>query len=211
LSLSAKLVLASLAALPLAACGTSASSTGAGPAPGTSAAATAPAATPSSPASASALPSATIQAVGSEIIRYWAGHQAGIGSYSLVQDDVVVAAAKCVTLFSSKAVADAVKSQMAQGTGALNDPYAEVTACGTGNLATGGGTVVGLGCGQLSASPGPDDLLFIDDAVVNGSWVLTARQGTAQAVHHVQLTPVQVAEDVNRAFAVAAAGIASGG
>lgn len=212
----AKLVLASLAILPLAACGTAASPAGgAGSASGSSAAATAragvttTAGTPSSPAASA--PPATIQAVGSEIIRYWAEHQAGIGNYSLVQDDAAVTGAKCVTLFSRKAVADAVKSQMAQGSAALNEPFAEVTACATGSLAAGGGSVVGLSSGQLSAPLGPNDLLSIDDALVNGSWTLIASQGTAQSVHHIRLTSVQVAEDVNTAFAVAAAGIASGG
>ena len=211
----AKLVMASLAMLTLAACGNAASPINARTAPASQQAATAkagasmPSNTPSSPAASAPTP-VTIQAVGSAVIRYWLQHQAGIGDYSLVQDDVVTGA-KCVTLFSNKAVADAVKSQMAQMPAALNEPFAEVTACGTENLTTGGGTIVGLASVQLSVPAGPDDLLSVNDTLLNGTWTLIARKGTQQVVHPVQLSPAQVADTVNRAFADATAHLPSDG
>jgi hypothetical protein len=213
---SAKLVLASLGAIALAACGNATSSsvpgTGSGSQTATAAQATA-AGGPLSPASsvaASMRTPATIQAVGSEIIRYWIQHQGGIGDYSLLQNSVVTVGAKCVTLFSNRALATFVKSQATQDLAAPNEPNAETTACATGNFAAGDITVVDLGSSQLSASPGPNDMLYIDDTMENGTWHLIARQGTPQSAHSIHLTQAQVAEAVNSAFVFATAHIPSG-
>lgn len=78
-----------------------------------------------------------MQAVGSEIIRYWVEHKASIGNYSLVQNGVMLADAQCVKLFSNQALAEVATAAITQDPAALNEPNAEVVAGATGNFATG--------------------------------------------------------------------------
>jgi hypothetical protein len=214
----AELVAASLATLALAACGNAASSSGAGAVSVSQTSATAQAGAKAASTPPSPAPSAgdstptpvTIQAVGSEIIRYWVQHKGGIGNYSLARNDFITGGAKCVTLYSNQALAETANGDTVQDPAQLNEPSAVAAACATGNFEAGDITVVGLSSSQLSAQPGPNDLLYVDDHLLNGTWDLVARQGTPQAVHHIQLTPAQVAEAVHSAFVFAAAQIPSG-